>query len=94
MVKKKSLFLHWVAVYKKHHPPALDDEVWRLEKIGKGGAFHQKLSSYGINTVQDFLKLYIVDSSKLRTVSHSLTLTISSADNAASLNSFMLSRLG
>lgn len=55
-------------VYKKHHPPALEDEVWRLEKIGKGGAFHQKLSSEGITTVQDFLKLYVVDSPKLKRV--------------------------
>ncbi|KAH6799160.1 hypothetical protein C2S51_035644 [Perilla frutescens var. frutescens] len=57
---------HRGELYKKHHPPALDDEVWRLEKIGKGGAFHQKLSSQGIKTVQDFLKLYVVDSSKLK----------------------------
>lgn len=55
-------------MYKKHHPPSLEDEVWRLEKIGKDGAFHKKLSSFGINTVQDFLKLSIVDPSKLRKV--------------------------
>ncbi|KAG6412338.1 hypothetical protein SASPL_125015 [Salvia splendens] len=59
---------HRGELYKKHHPPALDDEVWRLEKIGKSGAFHQKLSSNGINTVQDFLKLYIVDSPKLKKI--------------------------
>lgn len=57
---------HRGELYKKHHPPALADEVWRLEKIGKGGAFHQKLSSQGIQTVQDFLKLYVVDSAKLK----------------------------
>lgn len=56
------------AVYKKHHPPALEDEVWRLEKIGKGGAFHTKLASHGVNTVQDFLKLYNVDASALRSI--------------------------
>ncbi|KAL1566435.1 protein SAR DEFICIENT 1 isoform X2 [Salvia divinorum] len=59
---------HRGELYKKHHPPALDDEVWRLEKIGKSGAFHRKLSSNGINTVLDFLKLYIVDSPKLKKI--------------------------
>ncbi|GFP99981.1 hypothetical protein PHJA_002142200 [Phtheirospermum japonicum] len=59
---------HRGQLYKKHHPPALEDEVWRLEKIGKGGVFHQKLAHYGINTVQDFLKLFVVDSSKLRKI--------------------------
>jgi len=55
-------------VYKKHHPPMLNDEVWRLEKIGKDGAFHKKLSREGINTVQDFLKLSVVDAQRLRKV--------------------------
>ncbi|KAI3454892.1 hypothetical protein Pfo_011555 [Paulownia fortunei] len=66
--KLLGMFVFNIAVYKKHHPPALEDEMWRLEKIGKGGAFHQKLASHGINTVQDFLKLFIVDSSKLRKI--------------------------
>lgn len=55
-------------VYKKHHPPMLDDDVWRLEKIGKDGAFHTKLKSEGIKTVQDFLKLSIVNPQSLRRV--------------------------
>jgi len=55
-------------VYKKHHPPMLDDDVWRLEKIGKDGAFHNKLKSEGIKTVQDFLKLSIVNPQLLRKV--------------------------
>ncbi|KAL7099088.1 hypothetical protein ACP275_09G060100 [Erythranthe tilingii] len=59
---------HRGELYKKHHPPALEDEVWRLVKIGKGGAFHQKLSSHGVHTVQDFLKLFNVDSSKLKKI--------------------------
>jgi len=46
----------------------LDDEVWRLEKIGKDGAFNRKLSSQGIKTVQEFLKLAVVDTLKLRNV--------------------------
>ncbi|KAJ6749053.1 PROTEIN SAR DEFICIENT 1 [Salix purpurea] len=51
---------HRGELYKKHHPPALQDEVWRLEKIGKDGAFHKKLAAARINTVQDFLKLSIL----------------------------------
>ncbi|MBA0678444.1 hypothetical protein Goari_019790, partial [Gossypium aridum] len=34
---------HRGELYKKHHPPSLSDEVWRLEKIGKDGAFHKRL---------------------------------------------------
>ncbi|CAK9133455.1 unnamed protein product [Ilex paraguariensis] len=59
---------HRGELYKKHHPPILEDEVWRLEKIGKDGAFHKKLASEGIETVQDFLKLSIVDQCKLRKI--------------------------
>ncbi|CAL0312429.1 unnamed protein product [Lupinus luteus] len=59
---------HRGELYKKHHPPTLKDEVWRLEKIGKDGAFHKKLSLHGINTVQDFLKLSVVDPNKLRKI--------------------------
>jgi Calmodulin binding protein-like len=56
-------------VYKKHYPPALKDEVWRLEKIGKDGAFHKKLNTNGINTVEDFLRHLIRDQQGLRSVS-------------------------
>ncbi|KAG5229888.1 protein SAR DEFICIENT [Salix suchowensis] len=59
---------HRGELYKKHHPPMLNDEVWRLEKIGKDGAFHRKLAAEGINTVQDFLKLSVVDRQKLRMI--------------------------
>ncbi|XWS50751.1 hypothetical protein CRYUN_Cryun12cG0114200 [Craigia yunnanensis] len=59
---------HRGELYKKHHPPMLGDEVWRLEKIGKDGAFHKKLTSEGVNTVQDFLKMSVVDPAKLRTI--------------------------
>ncbi|PHT47442.1 Protein SAR DEFICIENT 1 [Capsicum baccatum] len=57
---------HRGELYKKHYPPALGDEVWRLEKIGKDGTFHKKLSPNGINTVQDFLKLATIDTPQLR----------------------------
>lgn len=56
------------AVYKKHHPPSLSDEVWRLEKIGKDGAFHKRLSQEKIKTVEDFLRHLNLDSAKLRSV--------------------------
>ncbi|KAK7847935.1 protein sar deficient 1 [Quercus suber] len=46
----------------------LDDDVWRLEKIGKDGAFHTKLKSEGITTVQDFLKLSVVNPQSLRRI--------------------------
>ncbi|EXB37548.1 hypothetical protein L484_001320 [Morus notabilis] len=59
---------HRGELYKKHHPPQLEDEVWRLEKIGKDGAFHKKLSSKGVTTVQDFLKLSVIDAQKLRKI--------------------------
>ncbi|XP_049936302.1 protein SAR DEFICIENT 1-like isoform X2 [Nymphaea colorata] len=54
--------------YKKHHPPSLNDEVWRLEKIGKDGAFHQRLAAENINNVQDFLKLSVMDQPRLRMI--------------------------
>lgn len=58
-----------LTVYKKHYPPALNDEVWRLEKIGKDGSFHKRLNAEGILTVEDFLRLVVRDLQKLRSVS-------------------------
>ncbi|CAL5402087.1 unnamed protein product [Camellia sinensis] len=52
--------------YKKHHPPYLGDEIWRLERIAKDGAFHRRLALKGITTVKEFLRLYHVDQSSLR----------------------------
>ena len=57
------------AAYKKHHPPSLHDEVWRLERIAKDGAFHTRLASKNILTVKDFLRLHVTDPSALRNVS-------------------------
>lgn len=59
---------HRGELYKKHHPPSLLDEVWRLEKIGKDGAFHRRLSREKINTVKDFLTHLFIDPVKLRTI--------------------------
>lgn len=62
------IYISISAVYKKHHPPSLNDEVWRLEKIGKEGAFHRRLSKDRVFSVQDFLTLYFLDRSRLRNV--------------------------
>uniref|UniRef100_A0A5B6Z3I7 Calmodulin-binding protein 60 B n=1 Tax=Davidia involucrata TaxID=16924 RepID=A0A5B6Z3I7_DAVIN len=59
---------HRGELYKKHYPPALNDEVWRLEKIGKDGSFHKRLNSAGIFKVEDFLRLVVRDSQKLRNI--------------------------
>lgn len=59
---------HRGELYKKHHPPSLMDEVWRLEKIGKDGAFHKRLSRESITTVKDFLTLLYLDSPRLRNI--------------------------
>ncbi|ONI27468.1 hypothetical protein PRUPE_1G089100 [Prunus persica] len=59
---------HRGELYKKHYPPALNDEVWRLEKIGKDGAFHKRLNSAGIFMVEEFLQLVVRDSQKLRNI--------------------------
>ncbi|XVF50270.1 hypothetical protein PTKIN_Ptkin04bG0082800 [Pterospermum kingtungense] len=57
---------HRGELYKKHHPPSLSDEVWRLEKIGKDGAFHKRLSRENISTVKDFLTMLFIDPTRLR----------------------------
>ncbi|KAK9065329.1 hypothetical protein SSX86_016712 [Deinandra increscens subsp. villosa] len=59
---------HRGELYKKHYPPALTDEVWRLEKIGKDGSFHKKLNKAGIFSVEDVLRLIVRDQKKLRNV--------------------------
>ncbi|KAI8018409.1 Calmodulin-binding protein 60 A [Camellia lanceoleosa] len=59
---------HRGELYKKHHPPSLPDEVWRLKKIGKDGAFHKRLSSENVHSVQDFLRLFFVNPARLRNI--------------------------
>lgn len=55
-------------MYKKHYPPALHDEVWRLDRIAKDGALHKKLIKADIVTVEDFLCLLVKDPQRLRSV--------------------------
>ncbi|KAJ7535814.1 hypothetical protein O6H91_12G047100 [Diphasiastrum complanatum] len=57
---------HRGELYKKHYPPALHDEVWRLDRIGKDGAFHKRLNQAGIFMVEDFLRFVVMDPHKLR----------------------------
>ncbi|CAA7060290.1 unnamed protein product [Microthlaspi erraticum] len=57
---------HRGELYKKHYPPGLSDEVWRLEKIGKDGAFHKRLTVAGIVCVEDFLRKLVREPAKLR----------------------------
>ncbi|KAE9595017.1 hypothetical protein Lal_00041244 [Lupinus albus] len=59
---------HRGELYKKHYPPALNDEVWRLEKIGKDGSFHKRLNKAGIHTVEDVLRLVVRDPPRLRNI--------------------------
>ncbi|XP_030468834.2 calmodulin-binding protein 60 F-like [Syzygium oleosum] len=59
---------HRGELYKKHYPPALHDEVWRLDRIAKDGALHKKLINAEIVTVEDFLRLLVGDPQKLRKI--------------------------
>ncbi|CAM6018359.1 unnamed protein product [Sphagnum balticum] len=59
---------HRGELYKKHYPPALNDEVWRLDKIGKDGAFHKRLNQAGLWTVEHFLRLVVMDPQRLRNI--------------------------
>lgn len=59
---------HRGELYKKHYPPALHDEVWRLDRIAKDGPLHKKLVNAGVLTVQDFLRVMVRDPKGLRNI--------------------------
>eukprot|EP00250_Pteridium_aquilinum_P006321 c16266_g1_i2 orf=599-2371(-) len=59
---------HRGQLYEKHYPPNLNDDVWRLEKIGKDGAYHKRLCEYHVSTVEDFLIMYATGPSRLREI--------------------------
>ncbi|GJN03315.1 hypothetical protein PR202_ga20745 [Eleusine coracana subsp. coracana] len=59
---------HRGELYKKHYPPSLTDNVWRLKNIGKEGPIDKRLESEGIKNVQDFLKFNTINPDKLKTV--------------------------
>jgi len=55
-------------LYQKNYPPSLSDAVWRLEKIGKDGASHDRLSKENINTVKDFVTLLNINPQRLKQI--------------------------
>lgn len=59
---------HRGELYKKHYPPALHDEVWRLDRIAKDGALHKKLVKAEVITVEDFLRILVRDPQRLRSI--------------------------
>lgn len=59
---------HRGELYRKHYPPVLADDVWRLEKIGKEGAFHRKLRRNNVGTVQEFVRMLMVKPDELRAI--------------------------
>lgn len=59
---------HRGELYKKHYPPALHDEVWRLDRIAKDGALHKKLMKAEIVTVEHFLRLFVREPQRLRSI--------------------------
>ncbi|KAF8407223.1 hypothetical protein HHK36_006350 [Tetracentron sinense] len=59
---------HRGELYKKHYPPALLDEVWRLDRIAKDGALHKKLIMAKILTVEDFLRFLVRDPQRLKNI--------------------------
>ncbi|XP_074580710.1 calmodulin-binding protein 60 D-like [Curcuma longa] len=54
--------------YKKHYPPMPNDEVWRLDKIGKNGAFRVRLEKAKVRTVGEFVRLLNTDAKYLRNI--------------------------
>ena len=67
-LKIKSIQSHMFIGYRKHDIPSLSDDVWRLKKISKDGAFYAALRGSGILFVKDFLRLYYKDEQALRNV--------------------------
>lgn len=59
---------HRGELYKKHYPPVLHDEVWRLDRIAKDGALHKKLLNAEVITVEDFLKILVKEPQRLRSI--------------------------
>ncbi|KAJ0078581.1 hypothetical protein Patl1_22289 [Pistacia atlantica] len=66
---------HRGELYKKHYPPSLDDEVWRLEKIAKDGTFHERLADKEVKTVRAFLQLHTTNPKMLRNMLNAPTRT-------------------
>ncbi|PWA69148.1 calmodulin-binding protein 60 E [Artemisia annua] len=57
---------HRGELYKKHYPPALHGEVWRLDRIAKDGALHKKLMKSEVITVEDSLRVLARDPQRFK----------------------------
>ncbi|KAF5463333.1 hypothetical protein F2P56_019254 [Juglans regia] len=51
---------------KKYKTPSKGDEIWRLERIAKDGVYHRRLTSNGIETIDDLLLKYAINPSGVR----------------------------
>ncbi|XP_058226227.1 calmodulin-binding protein 60 A-like isoform X2 [Rhododendron vialii] len=57
-----------VTYNEKHYPPSLNDEIWRLKKIRRDGAFHNRLVTENVKTVKDFLTRYFINPQSLQNI--------------------------
>ncbi|XP_058226224.1 calmodulin-binding protein 60 A-like isoform X2 [Rhododendron vialii] len=57
-----------VTYNEKHYPPSLNDEIWRLKKICRDGAFHNRLVTENVKTVKDFLTRYFINRQSLQNI--------------------------
>ena len=62
------LFSLFLTANEKSPLPKLDDKVYCLKGIAKGGVYHKRLEQKNICTVQDFLKAFNRDPDQLRQV--------------------------
>ncbi|TXG65237.1 hypothetical protein EZV62_006512 [Acer yangbiense] len=53
---------------KKHDLLSLEDDVWRLKKITKGGKFHTRLIDNDIHTIRNFKRMCKTNAKRLREI--------------------------
>ncbi|KAI8543593.1 hypothetical protein RHMOL_Rhmol08G0230500 [Rhododendron molle] len=62
--------------------PSLNDEVWRLKKIGRDGPLHNRLVRENIKTVKDFLTRFFIDPQSLRNIIGNAKILEATVDHA------------
>ncbi|KAH0703372.1 hypothetical protein KY285_017650 [Solanum tuberosum] len=67
---------------KSKKPLKLDDQVWKLPTINKGGPSHHCLTKENIKTVRDFLTLYFLNRENLLTILGRSSLQVKKLDEA------------
>ncbi|KAH0690457.1 hypothetical protein KY289_017815 [Solanum tuberosum] len=67
---------------KSKKPLKLDDHVWKLPTINKGGPSHHCLTKENIKTVRDFLTIYFLNREKLLTILGRSSLQVKKLDEA------------